>query len=185
MCRSLSFISFESNSRLKRIESGACSSCHFSIVIPSTVAFVAYNAHADISQRSLSNPDSCPMFDRWQRLRKSGITVSFQRILGFPPYLPCFKDFVLDPSGFEERSVIGRNNGVSSQIYQRRINGELTVVKVISLSGSIEQRQFGTEMENLLNLGHPLIAPLIGSVLPVESSGQRMFCQIHPRGGRR
>jgi hypothetical protein len=30
-------------------------------------------------------------------------------------------------------------------------------------------------MENLLNLRHPMIAPLIGCVLPVESSGQREF----------
>jgi serine/threonine protein kinase len=30
-------------------------------------------------------------------------------------------------------------------------------------------------MENLLNLRHPMIAPLIGCVFPVESSGQREF----------
>jgi hypothetical protein len=52
---------------------------------------------------------------------------------------------VLDPSGFEEGSVIGRNKGVSIQIYWRRIDGMLTVVKAISLSGSIEQRQIETE----------------------------------------
>jgi hypothetical protein len=82
---------------------------------------------------------------------------------------------VLNPSGFEEQSVIRRNKGVSSQIYRRRINGRLTVVKAISLSGSIEQRQLETEMENLLNLRHLMIALLIGCVLPVESSGQREF----------
>jgi hypothetical protein len=61
---SLSSISFESNSRLKRTESGAFCSCHLSIVFPSTVGFVAYDAHPDLSQLSLSGPDSCPMFDR-------------------------------------------------------------------------------------------------------------------------
>jgi hypothetical protein len=91
-------------------------------VIPSTVAFVAYDAYPDLSQLSLSDPDSCPMFDRWRRLRQSGITVDFQRILGFASSLPSFKDFVLDPSGFEEKAVIGRNKGVSTQIYRRRID---------------------------------------------------------------
>jgi hypothetical protein len=103
-------------------------------VIPSTVVFVAYDAHDHFSQLSLSDPDSCPMFDSWRRLRKSGITVDFQRIKGFASYFPCFKDFVLGPSGFEEKSVISRNKGVSSEIYQRRIDGALTVVKAISLS---------------------------------------------------
>jgi hypothetical protein len=109
LCGSLSSILFESNSRLKRIESRAFYGCRLSLVIPSTVVFVAYDAHPNVSQLSLSDPDSCPMFDRWQRLRKSGITVDFQRILEFASYLPYFKDFVLDPSGFEEGSVISRN----------------------------------------------------------------------------
>jgi hypothetical protein len=112
-------------------------------------------------------------------LRKSGITVDFQRILGFASYLPCFKDFVLDPSGFEEGfeegSAIGRNKGVSTQIYLRWIGGAMTVVKTNSLSRSIERRQLETEIENLWNLRHPMIAPLTGCVLPVESSGQREF----------
>jgi hypothetical protein len=108
-------------------------------------------------------------------VRKSGITVDFQRIRGFASYLPCFKDFLLDQSGFEEKSVIGQNKGVSSQLYRRRIDGVLTVVKAISLSGSIERREIEIEIENLLNLRHPMIAPLIGSVLPVESIGQREF----------
>jgi hypothetical protein len=74
-CTLLSSISFESNSRLKRIESQAFSACHPSIVIPSTVLFVASDAAPDLSQLSLSDPDSCPTFDRWRRLRKLGITV--------------------------------------------------------------------------------------------------------------
>jgi hypothetical protein len=64
-CESLSPISFESNSRLKRIESRASCGCHLFIVIPSTVVFVAYDAYPDLSQLSLSDPDCCPMFDRW------------------------------------------------------------------------------------------------------------------------
>jgi hypothetical protein len=176
-CESFSSISFESNSRLRRIESQACYGCHFSIVLPSTVVFVAYDAHPDLSQLSLSDPDSYPMFDRWRRLRKSGITVDFQRILRFASGLPRLKDFVFDMSGFEERSVIGQNDRVSSQVYERRIDGAVTVVKAISLSGRIDrcQIEIEIEIENLLNLRHPMITPLIGCVLPVELSGQREF----------
>jgi hypothetical protein len=160
---------------LKRIESAVFSDCYLSIVIPSTVMFVAYDAHDNFFHLSLSDPDSCPVFDRWQRLRKSGITVDFQRILRFAPGLPHLKDFVLDLSGFEERSVIGRNDRVSTHIYQRRIDGAVTVVKTVSLPGPIDRCKIEIEIENLLNLRHPMIALLIGSVFPVESSGQREF----------
>jgi hypothetical protein len=116
LCESLSSSSFESNSRLKRIESGAFSDCHLSIVIPSTVVFVVCDAGPDLSQLGFSDPNSCPMFDRWRRLRKSEITVDFQRIMGFASGLPHFRDFVFDPSGFEEGSIIGWNKGNSTQI---------------------------------------------------------------------
>jgi hypothetical protein len=55
-------------------------------------------------------------------------------MLRFTSDLPYLKDFVFDLSGFEEGSVIGGNDRVSSHIYQRRIDGVLTVVKAISLS---------------------------------------------------
>jgi hypothetical protein len=108
--KSLLSISFESNSRLKRMESQAGCGCHLSIVIPSAVVFVADDADPSVFQLSLSGTDSCPMFDRWRRLMKSGVTVDFQRILRLAYGLPRLKDFVLDMSGFEERSVIGENN---------------------------------------------------------------------------
>jgi hypothetical protein len=169
-CQSLSSFSFESNSQLKRIESGVFSTCHIFIVIPSTIVFVAYDAHNNLFQLSLSDSDSCPMFDRWRRLRKSGIAVDFQRILRFTSDLPQFKDLVLDLSGFEQGSVIRRSVRVSNQICRRRIDGALTVVKTIFLSGLIKRCQIETEIDNLLNLRHPMIAPLIGCVFPVESS---------------
>jgi hypothetical protein len=130
--------------------------------------FVAYDAHPDFFRLSLSDLDSCPMFDRWRRLRRLGIAVEFQRIRRFASGLSHLKDFVLDLSEFEKRSVIGRNDRVSSQIYRRRIDGSMTVVKTISLSGSIERCQIETEFENLLNLRHQMIGPLIGCVFPVE-----------------
>jgi hypothetical protein len=93
-----------------------------------------------------------------------------QRILRFTSGLPLFKDFVFDLSGFGEKSVIGRNDRVSSQIDLRRIDGAMTVVKAISLSALIELCHIETEIDNLLNLHDPVIAPLIGCVFPVESN---------------
>jgi hypothetical protein len=95
-------------------------------MIPSTVVFVASDAYDIFFQHSLSNPDSCMLFDRWRRMRESGIIVHFQRILRVTSGLPYFKDFVFNLSGFEEVSVIGRNDEVSSQMYRRRIDVALT-----------------------------------------------------------
>jgi hypothetical protein len=110
-------VSFESNLRLKRIESRTFFACPLSIVVPSTVVFVAYGANANRFSVARSDPHSRPMFDRWQRLVKSGITIDFQRILRYGSALPHFKDSLLNLSEFDEGSVIGRNNQVSSQIY--------------------------------------------------------------------
>jgi cell division control protein CDC15 len=58
----------------------------------------------------------------------------------------------------------------------------MTVVKAISLSGSIEPWQIGTEIDNMLNLRHPMIAPLISSVFPVESNRQWEFKTVRLYG---
>jgi serine/threonine protein kinase len=55
------------------------------------------------------------------------------------------------------------------------MDGVLAVVKFVPLSALIGRRQIETEIENLLNLRHPTIAPLIGFVFPAESSERREF----------
>jgi hypothetical protein len=65
------------------------------------------------------------------------------------------------------------------------IDGVLSVVK------AIERCQIKTEIENLLNLRPPMIAPLIGCIFPVKSSqgrhskrcdcmGLRVLCSVKP-----
>jgi serine/threonine protein kinase len=157
---------------LKRIESGAIPPA-IRAVIPPTALFIAHDADPDIFQLSFADPDFSPMFDRWRRLRKSGITVDFQRILRFPPSPFHFNDYKLDLSAYEEGEVIRQNARVFSQIYLRRIDEVMTVVKAISVSGSIERRQIEPEIENLLNLCHPMIARLIGCTLSMNSTEQR------------
>jgi uncharacterized protein YuzB (UPF0349 family) len=81
-CKSLSSITFESNSRLTRIESSAFSfSSLQSLVIPSTILFVASDAVDTDIQISLIDGDSCPEFDRWLQLTRSGMVVDFRRIV--------------------------------------------------------------------------------------------------------
>jgi hypothetical protein len=58
-------ISFESNSRLTRIESMSLPSFFGPITIPATVLFVVHHASPDPFQLSLCDEDSCPEFGRW------------------------------------------------------------------------------------------------------------------------
>jgi hypothetical protein len=65
-CKSLSSISFEFNSRLKRIEAAALHRLNHRLVLPSTVLFIASNAVDDPFQISLADGDSFPEFGQWQ-----------------------------------------------------------------------------------------------------------------------
>jgi serine/threonine protein kinase len=143
------------------------------VVFPSTILFVAHDAHPNISKLSLSDPDFAPAFDRWRRLRLSGIAVDFQRILRADSGLRLLEDAALDLAAFDEGPALGRSGRGSTQIYWRRIDGALVVVKSVSLPAPIGRCQIATEIENLLNLRHPLIAPLVGFVFPAESGGCR------------
>jgi hypothetical protein len=65
------------------------------------------------------------------------------------------------------------------------VDGVLAVVKAVSLPSLIGRCQIATEIENLLNLRHPPIAPLIGFPFPVESGGRRELktARFHASGG--
>jgi hypothetical protein len=75
-------------------------------LIPSTILFIASDAIDTASQIRLFDGDSCPEFDRWLQLKKSDIVIDFRRIqrVGFD--LPCLGDYIVDLSGFEEKSMI-------------------------------------------------------------------------------
>jgi hypothetical protein len=63
-CQSLSSISFESNPGLKRIEARALNGTSVrSVVIPSTVCFIASNAFHPECQISFLDGSSCPEFE--------------------------------------------------------------------------------------------------------------------------
>jgi hypothetical protein len=115
-------------------------------VVPSIVLFVTHDAHSNLWQLSLADPDSCPAFDRW--LRESGIVVDFQRIVRSGSGLPAVQNSALDLSAFEESLLFGRSGRGSTQMYLHRTDPVLAVVKSYSDSLLIGRCQIG----NLLNL---------------------------------
>jgi hypothetical protein len=99
-------------------------------------------------------------------VRASGITLDIQGIPRFDAGRP---HSLIDLAVFEEGFVIGRSDRVLTHTYRRRMDGALAVVRSVSLPRLLERCQIETAIENLFNLRHPLITPLIGFVLPDES----------------
>jgi hypothetical protein len=148
-CRLLSSISFDYPSQLKRIESRAFDPVDFTIVIPSTISFLAFDATLNPLQLSFPDENSCPEFDRWRQLRSSGISVDFRRIQRVDSALDCLKEHAIDLSVFEEESEL-----------QRSTDGIKVIMTSIHLSASLE---------NEVNLQHFCIISPLGFVFPVNS----------------
>jgi hypothetical protein len=64
--------------------------------------FIAYDAIEIASQICHVDGDSCPEFDRWLELKKSGLRVDFRRVERVGSGLQCLKDYVVNLSRFEE-----------------------------------------------------------------------------------
>jgi hypothetical protein len=173
-CESLSSIRFESNSLLTRIEYEAFAySSLQSIMIPSTILFVASDAIGIDLQVRFVDGDSCPEFSRWLELKQSGIAVDFRRIhrVGFD--VPCLGDYIVNLSAFETRSLICGSDEIPNAIYHRIEDEFLVVMKSKPSSENVEESQIENEIEPLINLRHPCIAPPIGFVFGIESDSRR------------
>jgi hypothetical protein len=170
-------MTFESNSQLKHISFRAFEDCSVRVLIPSSILFIAWNVHPYLDNLTLSDGDvavevdSNSLFDRWRWLRKSGLTIDFQRSQGSDLRFRSFEDSVIELSGFEEGSILGQSDRIVTQVHRRRSDGILTVVKTISFPIHIESFQIETSIANLMNLHHPMITPLIGCSIQVESMG--------------
>jgi serine/threonine protein kinase len=141
-------------------------------LIPSTILFIASDA-IDISSRiSLVDGDFCPEFDRWLQLRRSNIAIDFRRIQRVGFGLKCLRDYVVNLSIFEEKSMICESNEVPNEIYHRTEDEFSIVVKSMAYSESVRKSEIENELENLINLHHPCISGLIGFVFPIESDNQ-------------
>jgi hypothetical protein len=141
-------ITFESNSHLTRIESYAFGSVSLqSILIPSTILFIAFDAFHITSEIGLVDGDCCPEFDQWLELRRSGIKSDFRRIerVGFG--LRCLRDSDVNLSIFEERSIIVESASIRNEIYDRLEDELLIVVKSIPHWESVEKSTIDHEIE--------------------------------------
>jgi hypothetical protein len=138
-------------------------------LIPSTILFIALDAIENISKIRLIDEDSCPEFARWLQLIGSDIRVDFRRIERVGLSLSSLKDYHLNISEFEERSMICESGAESNRIYDRVEDEFLVVVKSIALRGGVEETEIEKEIEKIINLRHPCIAGLIGFVVGIET----------------
>jgi serine/threonine protein kinase len=83
--------------------------------------------------------------------------------------LPCLKDYDLNISEFEERSMICESGAESNGIYDRVEDGFLVVVKSIALREGLEETAIEKEIEKIINLRHPCITGLIGFIVGIET----------------
>jgi hypothetical protein len=133
--------------------------------------FIAHDAVANSNRISLTDPDSCPEYDRWQRLRSSRVIGDFRRICRFGSGLPSLSDCLFDFAGFSEESQLTEHDEIwtrMSQVCEDRLE---IVVKSIGLSEGVDN----CIIENLMNLRHPCIAGAIGVILPSRSQGVKII----------
>jgi hypothetical protein len=174
LCNSRASHRFESNSRLTQIAPKVLyESLLESILIPSTVLFIACDAFNVASQIRFVDGDSCPEFDRWLQLRRSGIAIDFRRIqrVGFD--IRCLGDCIVNLSVFERRSIICDSDEVPNEIYHRIEDELLVFVKSKPLSVNVSESEIEKEIEKMINLGHPCISAPIGFVIPIESGSRQ------------
>jgi hypothetical protein len=90
---------------------------------------------------------SCPEFDRWQRLRASGIAIDFRRIRRAGSDLSSLSDRLFDLSAFNEGSLLSESGRVSTHQYHRCDNNFPIVVKSISLSAGSDNDHLERNIE--------------------------------------
>jgi hypothetical protein len=158
---------------------------HPSIIIPSTVFFIAWNAADDSVELSIADVDSCPECGRWQRLQGAGIHVDFRRIRRFGSSFLSLSDSLWNRLSLNAESCLSENEEISAQIYDCCEDCLRIIVKSIKLSRCVKDDYVEKIINNSLNLRHPCIGSVIGVVLPtglrvlklveVSESGYSLF----------
>jgi hypothetical protein len=67
--------------------------------------FIASDAVHVASQTCHVDGDSCSEFNQWMQLKRSGLQVDFRRIQKVGSGLRYLRDYVVNLSTFEERSI--------------------------------------------------------------------------------
>jgi serine/threonine protein kinase len=159
---------------LTRIESEAFHQSPLqSILIPSTILFIASDAVDIASHIEVIDGYCCPEFDRWLDLKRSGISIDFRRIERMGLDVRCLGNYNINLSVFEERSIICNSDEIPNEICHRIEDELLVFVKSKSHSANVSESEIEKEIENLINLRHLCIAAPIGFVFGIESSSRQ------------
>jgi hypothetical protein len=99
----------------------------------------------------------------------------FRRILKYDSDIADLRSCLVDVSRFEAVSVQGSYDcsQMLSEIYPRQEDGYLMVVKLRSLSDSVNNRKVETAIEKEVNLLNSCITSLIDFIFRTDSSGFR------------
>jgi hypothetical protein len=98
-----------------------------SVVILSTICFIASNAFDSECQISLPDGNSCREFERWSAFRVCDSNVDFRRNQRLGSGFRDLSDCVVDISGFERGNEIDVIRTGSCQLY-RRCDDDLEIV---------------------------------------------------------
>jgi serine/threonine protein kinase len=98
------------------------------------------------------------------RAERSGIGIFENR---------CLRDYIVNVSAFEEKTMIGESEEVPHHIYHRIEDEFLVIMKSKPHWESIEESAIENEIEKMINLRHPCIAAPIGFVFQIESGSRQ------------
>jgi hypothetical protein len=120
-CGSLSSITFESDSSVKRIEAHAFQHTSLRLVmIPPTVCHMACDAFQGDCHISVLIRDSSVELKQWCAEHDRDSTVDFRRILRLSSGLPCLSECFLDLSVFERCHSLGVAHQGQCSLYRRK-----------------------------------------------------------------
>jgi serine/threonine protein kinase len=181
-CQSLSSISFESDSKLERIEVSAFAGTKLGrVLVPKHIAFVAGNAFPTSCAVLISGRSSCREFIEWTSRRVFDSSLNFELPVG----RKSMSELVVDLSGFVLVRVINKDSQCRVEIRRNRVNGNQIAVKCFpkpSEHDHIQEEIFFREIEALARLDHRCIVPFFGYVLQAPKSGPKLATHFMPGG---
>jgi serine/threonine protein kinase len=155
---------------LKRIEPNVFDSLSLSIIVPSTILFIASDIAEEPNRITICGLDSCREYNRWERMQRSAMRIDFRRICWFSSGLPSLSDCLFDFSGLIENSQLKASDVISTQLSQESDDDHWIIMKSTNLSVCAENCHLEKTVEMLMNLRHPCISGVIGVALPTESN---------------
>jgi serine/threonine protein kinase len=122
------------------------------------------------SQLLFAEGDSCEEFEGWLRLRKSGISVDFRRLLRFGSDHLELRSYLFEDSVIEDVCQKSESSRIESRLCRGIEDDSQIVIHSIFLTGLNDNCLIEKEIGNLINLCHPCIA---GPICFIFGSGSQ------------